>query len=210
MGLICTSALVLWQDICQERLGGGGWKRGEGRGGSCSGSPIASGPSWVSQVHGAFLISLHSGASRHGTTMCPGDTPAPTLLHFSPFPPSVLSLFVSYLSLSRSLSFAQPISPLTPPPPLLSFPGASLPSRVGQKSRRRALLSRHSHLTQCGTTWLITNPISGALCASKGCSVLLSHFIRAITGHFIFCLQPNVLSDTLNTSGAVRGDSRGS
>lgn len=124
---------------------------------------------------------------------------------FSPFPICLLSL-----SLSLSLSLAQPISPLTPPPPLLSFPGASLPSRVGQKSRRRALLSRHSHLTQCGTTWLITNPISGALCASKGCSVLLSHFIRAITGHFIFCLRPNVLSDTLNTSGAVRGDSRGS
>lgn len=207
VGLICTSALVLWQDICQERLGGGGWKRGEGRGGSCSGSPIASGPSWVSQVHGAFLISLHSGASRHGTTMCPGDTPLP------PYCTSLLSLLQSFPCLSPiplSLSFAQPFSPLTPPPPLLSFPGASLPSRVGQKGRRRALLSRHSHLTQCGTTWLITNPISGALCASKGCSVLLSHFIRAITGHFIFCLQPNVLSDTLNTSGAVRGDSRGS
>lgn len=140
----------------------------------------------------------------------PRGYPPPTLLHFSPFPPSVLSLFVSYPSLSLSLSLAQPISPLTPPPPLLSFPGASLPSRVGQQSRRQALLSRHSHLTQCGTTWLITNPISGALCASKGCSVLLSHFIRAITGHFIFCLRPNVLSDTLNTSGAVRGDSRGS
>lgn len=142
--------------------------------------------------------------------LCAPGIPPPTLLHFSPFPPSVLSLFVSYPSLSLSLSLAQPISPLTPPPLLLSFPGASLPSRVGQKSRRRALLSRHSHLTQCGTTWLITNPISGALCASKGCSVLLSHFIRAITGHFIFCLRPNVLSDTLNTSGAVRGDSRGS
>lgn len=139
----------------------------------------------------------------------PGIPPPP------PYCTSLLSLLQSFpclspISLSRSLSFAQPISPLTPPPPLLSFPGASLPSRVGQKSRRRALLSRHSHLTQCGTTWLITNPISGALCASKGCSVLLSHFIRAITGHFIFCLRPNVLSDTLNTSGAVRGDSRGS
>lgn len=104
VGLICTSALVLWQDICQERLGGGGWKREEGRGGSCSGSPIAPGPSWVSQVHGAFLISLHSGASRHDTTMCPGDTPLP------PYCTSLLSLLQSFpylspipLSLSLSL-----------------------------------------------------------------------------------------------------------
>lgn len=192
--MICTGALVSWQDICQEWLGGG-WERGEGRGGSCSGSPIASGPSWVSQVHGAFLISLHSGASRHGTAMCPGDTP--------------------YLTALLSFSFLQSF-PCLPPPPSTSsstlppFPGASLPSRVGQKSRHRALLCRHSYLTQCGTTWLITNPILGALCASKGCSVLLSHFIRAITGHLIFHLRPNVLSDTLNTSGAVRGDSRGS
>lgn len=120
---------------------------------------------------------------------------------FSPFPVCLLSLSLS-LSLWLNLFLH---SPLLLPSSL--FLGHPFPAGW---ARRVALLSRHSHLTQCGTTWLITNPISGALCASKGCSVLLSHFIRAITGHFIFCLRPNVLSDTLNTSGAVRGDSRGS
>lgn len=149
--------------------------------------PPPQAPLGLAQVHGAFLISLHSGASRHGSAMSPGDTP---YLAASPFFRSNLSL----VSPSHSL-FLPPLS-LTPP---FSFPGASLPSRAGQQTRHRALQSRHSHLTQCGTTWLISNPILGALCVSRVGSVLLSHFIKAITSHYLFCLRVNVLSDTSST-----------
>lgn len=85
---------------------------------------------------------------------------------------------------------------ITSAPPPSSFPGAPLLSRAGEQTGHRELLSRHSHLIQCGTTWLITNPILGPLCVSRVGSVLLSHFIKAITSHFLFCLPVNVLSDT--------------
>lgn len=152
--------------------------------------PLPQAPPGLAQVHGAFLISLHSGASRHGTAMSPGDTPPHTLL-------------LSLPSLNPFPCFSQsPFHPFSLPPLCfyspLSLPGATLPSRAGQQTRHRTLLCRQSHLTQCGTTWLITNPILGALCVGRVCSVLLSHFIRAITGHFPFCLRVNVLSDTLN------------
>lgn len=146
----------------------------------------------LAQVHGAFLISLHSGASRHGTAMSPGDTP---YLAAHPFFVHSFPLFPSAFHRLYLTPFLCLISPLTPP----SLPGAPLPSRMGQQTRHRALLCLHSHLTQCGTTWLITNPILGPLCGGRVGSVHLSHFIRAITGHFLFCLQVNVLSDTLNT-----------
>lgn len=146
----------------------------------------------LAQVHGAFLISLHSGTSRHGTAMSLGDTPYLDAL------PSFVQSFPLFLSVSISPSFSP--NPLCFSPPLsLSLSRASLPSRAGQQTRHRALLCRHSHLTQCGTTRLITNPILGALCVGRVDSVFLSHFIRAITGHFLFCLRVNVLSDTLNT-----------
>ena len=78
VGLICTGALVSRQDICQERLGGE-WRRMEE--GTREGMFLLElsqrlGPlPGLAQVHRAFLISLHSGASRHGSAMSPGDNP---------------------------------------------------------------------------------------------------------------------------------------
>lgn len=159
-------------------MSGAGWRRMARRGESCSGSPTASGPARLAQVHRAILISLHSGASRHSGVMHPGDHPQHHHLHHhlaaSPFIRSSFSQV--YLTVPVSL----------PAPPLASFPGAPLLSRAGEQTGHRELLSRHSHLIQCGTTWLITNPILGPLCVSRVDSVLLSHFIKAITSHFPF------------------------
>lgn len=190
--MICTGALVLRQDICQERA----WRRmeegsrGGEREGSCLGSPTASGPSWA--CSGARSLSHFTAQWGLQTWHCYEPRGQPSPPHLLPCPLSLPSF--------------NPSPCLSP----LHLPGASLPSRAGQQSRHRALLCRHSHLTQCGTTWLITNPILGALRVGRGCSVLLSHFIRAITGHFGFCLRVNVLSDTLDSLRAGRGDSRGS
>lgn len=160
---------------------------GAARGESCSGSPTASGPARLAQVHRAILISLHSGASRHSGVMHPGDHPHHHLAA-SPFIRSGFSQVPLTVPLSLSacllLSSSSPHLPLPCPPP--SFPGAPLLSRVGEQTGHRELLSRHSHLIQCGTTWLITNPILGPLCVSRVDSVLLSHFIKAITSHFPF------------------------
>lgn len=172
VGLICTPALVSRQDICQEQLGGG-WRRG----GSCSGSPTASGSSWA--CSGARSLSHFTALWGFQTWHCyePWGHPLPCC---SPFFRSV-HCFPQRSSLHLTL-FLCLISPRTPP----SLLGAPLLSRMGQQTRHRALLCRHSHLTECGTTWLITNPILGSLCASRVGSVFLSHFIRAITGHFLF------------------------
>lgn len=167
-------------------MSGAGWRRMErrARGESCSGSPTASGPARLAQVHTAILISLHSGASRHSGVKHPGDPP--------PIPTTTLLLPLSSFSqVSLTVPLSLPvfffllhllICPCPPP----SFPGAPLLSRAGEQTGHRELLSRHSHLIQCGTTWLITNPILGPLCVSRVDSVLLSHFIKAITSHFLF------------------------
>lgn len=81
VGLICTGALVSRQDVCQERLGGG-WRREQLGEDPVQALPLPQAPLGLAQVHGVFLISLHSGASRHGTAMSPGDTP---YLAASPF-----------------------------------------------------------------------------------------------------------------------------
>lgn len=94
--------------------------------------------------------------------------------------PSFVQSFPLCLLVFLSPAFS--LQPLTP----LSLPGAPLPSRACRQTRHRAVPCRRSHLTQCGTTWLITNPIVGAPCVSRVVSVLLSHFIRVITGHFPF------------------------
>ncbi len=168
------------------------------RGGSCLGSPTASGPSWA--CSGALSPSHFTAQWDLQIWHCYEPQGHPLLCRFS------------LLSLSpfccQSSSWSLSLSTLSFLPPLL--PGASLPSRAGQQTRHRGLLCRHSHLTQCRTTWLITNPILEALCVSRVGSVLLSHFIRAITGHFLSCLRVNVLSDTLNTLRAGRRNSRGS
>lgn len=91
--------------------------------------PLPQAPLGLAQVHGAFLISLHSGASRHGSAMSPGDTP---YLAASPFFRSTLSLVSLSILLSPSYSFS--LLPLFLAPP---FPGASLPSRAGQQTRHR-------------------------------------------------------------------------
>lgn len=124
-----------------------------------------------------------------------GTPPHPTTTTTLLRPPSFVQAFPGYLFLSVCLLSSS--SPHYLSPPLSSsFPGASLLSRAGEQTGHRELLSRRRHLIQCGTTWLITNPILGPLCVSRVGSVLLSHFIKAITSHFLFCLLVNVLSDT--------------
>lgn len=167
--MICTGALVSRQDICQEQLGGG-WRRGAARGGSCSGSPTASGLSWA--CSGARSLSHFTAQWGLQTWHCyePRGHPPP--------PPTLLLSLLSVqspVSLTVSSSTSHPLS-------LSIFLGHPFPAgRASSRLWHRALLCRHSHLTQCGTTWLITNPILGALCVGRVGSVLLSHFIR---GHY--------------------------
>lgn len=84
VGLICTGARVSRQDIFQEEDGGE-----QGGVDSAPALPLPQAPPGLAQVHGAILISLHSGASRHGCAASPRDTPTSLLLSqpcFSPTP----------------------------------------------------------------------------------------------------------------------------
>lgn len=130
VGLICTGALVSQQDICQEQLGGG-WRREQRVEDPVQALPPPQAPLGLAQVHGAFLISLHSGASRHGSAMSPGDTP---YLAASPFFRSTLSLVSLSIPLSPSYSFS-----LLPPPLFLGHPfPAGQASRLGTEHFRVA------------------------------------------------------------------------
>lgn len=123
VGLICTRALVSRQDICQEQLGGG-WRRG----GSCSGSPIASGPSWA--CSGARSLSHFTAQWGCQTWHCyePWGHPLPCC---SPF--FVQSFLLFALSVPQSISpsfFASYL--LLPLPLFLGYPfSAGRASRLG-------------------------------------------------------------------------------
>lgn len=122
--MICTGALVSRQDICHERLGGG-WRREQRGEDPAQALPPPQASPGLAQVHGAFLISLHSGASRHGTAMSPGDTPYHAAL------PSFVQSFPLFLSVSVSPSFF-PSSLLLTPSPFLGHPlPAGRASRLG-------------------------------------------------------------------------------
>ncbi|KAK2908125.1 hypothetical protein Q8A73_009198 [Channa argus] len=71
--------------------------------------PPPQAPPGLAQVHGFFLISLHSGASRHGAAMSPGDTPY--LVAHPSFVQSFPQLPSTFLSLCLTLF-------VWPPPPL--------------------------------------------------------------------------------------------
>lgn len=111
VGLICTGALVSRQDICHEE--DGGWS-GEGED-PAQALPLPQAPPGLAQVHRAFLISLHSGASRHGTAMSPGDTP------YLPALPSFLQSFPLFHSVS--------LSTISPPPSPLSLFLVGIPAQ---------------------------------------------------------------------------------
>lgn len=134
-----------WRSCLTARyMSGAAWRRmeeGAMRGGSCSGSPTASGPSRA--CSGARCLSHFTAQWGLQTWHCyePRGHPLPccfSLLSFNPFP-----CFSQHPSVSFSPAFSPPSLLFTPPP--LSLPGASLPSRTGQQTRHRALLCRHSH-----------------------------------------------------------------
>lgn len=144
-----------WRSCLTARyMSGGGWRRGAERRGSYPGSPTASGPSWA--CSGARCLSHFAAQWGPQTWHCyePWGRPLPCFPLSLPLAPS-FPLFVSRFFSARLSLFLPPL------------PGASPPSRVGQRTGHRALLCRHSHLTRCGTTWLITNPIWGP-CVSAG------------------------------------------
>lgn len=128
VGLICTGALVSWQDICQELLGGG-WRREQRVEDPAQALPPPQAPLGLAQVHGAFLISPHSGAPRHGAATSPGDAPYLAASSLSPF--SCFSQRIPQPP-SHRLSLLLPLQP-TPPLPVL-FPGAP-PFPAGQAGR---------------------------------------------------------------------------
>lgn len=119
--------------------------------------PQPQAPRGLAQVQRAILITLHSGASRHGTAKSLRDNPMP---RFSSILRSILSLF---------------------PCPLLTFlssPGHPFPAGRAKNTKHWPPLCHQSHLTPSRTTWLIANPILVPLGVGEGFSVLLSHFIR--------------------------------
>lgn len=141
-------------------------------GGSCSGSPAASGPRLslshsLAQVHRVlFSFGRTVGPPRRGAAACsPGDAPLPGSLL-----PSILSSLVFYNPLLPNMSLNPPLY-LHPSPPFPSVPGVrpSLhPTRQGRPGTEHSAESLQPFDSMCATTWLITNPILGAPACQQG------------------------------------------
>lgn len=151
--MICTAALVSWQDIFQRWLGGWRW---EGR--SLlrlfhSLRPLVG----LLRCRELFSLRCTVGPPDMALLRAPGTTP--------------------YLAALPSFVQSCPCFPVLPRTSL-SSPGHPFPAGWDKKTKHRGFFCHQSHWTQCRTTWLIANPILRTLCVGKGFSVLLSHFIR--------------------------------